>query len=355
MPGSRRRFHADRNARHGRRICADRLCEERRRRILLFAVRGHCRRAVGVVDRRGTVCPGDRRHDPAEDDEAAWRRPCGTRPFHAAVPRCSRLLHARALAGDRRDDRAFRRLVIRIRLHPAAILPGLRPGGAGRRSQPAAGRVDLRDRARGRTVRGAAEGRPEHRPLQSSMSAKVRSASTCRSTCSSPTIISRRRSSSPRASRSAKSSGRGCKRRSTREFANLNTRIYPLELGPPVGWPLQYRVSGQTPEGTRDAAFLVAQTIGQNPNTRLINFDWNEPMKSLRVEVDQDRVRQLGVSSEIAGRGFQRRHQRHGRHPGPRLDLSDRSDGSGDRRSNARRCRRCGICKSRWTTGRRSR
>jgi multidrug efflux pump subunit AcrB len=82
------------------------------------------------------------------------------------------------------------------------------------------------------------------------------------------------------------------------EFANLNTRIYPLELGPPVGWPLQYRVSGQTPDGTRDAAFLVAQTIGLNPNTRLVNFDWNEPMKSLRVQVDQDRVRQLGVSSK---------------------------------------------------------
>ena len=65
------------------------------------------------------------------------------------------------------------------------------------------------------------------------------------------------------------------------EFASLNTRIYPLELGPPVGWPLQYRVSGQTPEGTRDAAFLLAQTIGQNPNTRLVNFDWNEPMKTL--------------------------------------------------------------------------
>ncbi len=38
--------------------------------------------------------------------------------------------------------------------------------------------------------------------------------------------------------------------------------------------------------------------MGQNPNTRLINFDWNEPMKSLRVQVDQDRVRQLGVSSK---------------------------------------------------------
>ncbi len=82
------------------------------------------------------------------------------------------------------------------------------------------------------------------------------------------------------------------------QFADLNTRISPLEVGPPVGWPLQYRVSGQTPQGTRDAAFLVAQTIGQNPNTRLVNFDWNEPMKSLRVQVDQDRVRQLGVSSK---------------------------------------------------------
>jgi multidrug efflux pump len=82
------------------------------------------------------------------------------------------------------------------------------------------------------------------------------------------------------------------------QFANLNSRISALELGPPVGWPLQYRVSGATPQGVRDAAFLVAQTIGQNPNTRLINFDWNEPMKSLRIQVDQDRVRQLGVSSK---------------------------------------------------------
>ena len=38
--------------------------------------------------------------------------------------------------------------------------------------------------------------------------------------------------------------------------------------------------------------------MGQNPNTRLINFDWKEPMKSLRIQVDQDRVRQLGVSSK---------------------------------------------------------
>ena len=81
------------------------------------------------------------------------------------------------------------------------------------------------------------------------------------------------------------------------EFADLTTRIFPLEMGPPVGWPLQYRVSAATPEAARALAFRTAETIGRNPNVRLINFDWNEPMKTLRVQVDQDKVRQLGVSS----------------------------------------------------------
>ncbi len=81
------------------------------------------------------------------------------------------------------------------------------------------------------------------------------------------------------------------------EFADLTTRISPLEMGPPVGWPLQYRVSAATPEAARALAFRTAETIGRNPNVRLINFDWNEPMKSFRVQVDQDKVRQLGVSS----------------------------------------------------------
>jgi multidrug efflux pump subunit AcrB len=81
------------------------------------------------------------------------------------------------------------------------------------------------------------------------------------------------------------------------EFADLTTRIFPLEMGPPVGWPLQYRVSAATPEAARALAFRAAETIGRNPNVRLINFDWNEPIKTFRVQVDQDKVRQLGVSS----------------------------------------------------------
>ena len=91
----------------------------------------------------------------------------GTGPFHAALSRRSHLLHARPVARHRGDCRAFRRLPLRLRVHPAAILPGFGPAGAGRRSQPSSGRVDLRDRAGGRAVRGAVEGRPEHRSLQS--------------------------------------------------------------------------------------------------------------------------------------------------------------------------------------------
>ena len=67
--GDDRVSDADRNARHRRRLRADRLREERRWRILLFAVRRHRGRAAGLMDRRGTVCPGDRRYDPAKDDE----------------------------------------------------------------------------------------------------------------------------------------------------------------------------------------------------------------------------------------------------------------------------------------------
>src|SRR6202030_3380259 len=103
---------------------ADRLREERRRRILLLAVRGHCRRAVGFMDRRGNVCAGNRRYDPAKDDEGPWRRPWGTWPIDAAVPRRSSVLHARRVARYRGHRRAVCRLIVRIRVHPAAILPG---------------------------------------------------------------------------------------------------------------------------------------------------------------------------------------------------------------------------------------
>jgi multidrug efflux pump subunit AcrB len=76
-------------------------------------------------------------------------------------------------------------------------------------------------------------------------------------------------------------------------------RIYPLELGPPVGWPVQYRISGPNLEKLRDQAHRLAQVMGANPSLRKINFDWIEPGKSLHINVDQDQARLLGVSSQV--------------------------------------------------------
>ena len=82
------------------------------------------------------------------------------------------------------------------------------------------------------------------------------------------------------------------------DFDALMARVTPLELGPPVGWPLKFRVSGPDPTRTREFAQAFAQVLGQNPHTRNINYDWNETAKVIKVEVDQDRARALGISSQ---------------------------------------------------------
>ena len=82
------------------------------------------------------------------------------------------------------------------------------------------------------------------------------------------------------------------------EFEQVQPRISPLELGPPVGWPLKFRVSGADPMKVREIAQNFASLLGKTPNARNINFDWNEPSKVVRVEVDQDRARALGISSQ---------------------------------------------------------
>ncbi len=82
------------------------------------------------------------------------------------------------------------------------------------------------------------------------------------------------------------------------QFPGAIIRLSPIEMGPPVGWPLQYRVSGPDPEGTRNAAFRAAQVLAADPRTKLINFDWNEPGKAIRITLDQDQVRRLGLSTQ---------------------------------------------------------
>ncbi|MGE0196350.1 MAG: efflux RND transporter permease subunit [Methylocystis sp.] len=82
------------------------------------------------------------------------------------------------------------------------------------------------------------------------------------------------------------------------DFPGLVTRIAPLELGPPVGWPVQYRVIGPDPQKVRQIALDLAQTIGADPSVRRINFDWVEPARELHIKVDQDQARLVGLSSQ---------------------------------------------------------
>jgi multidrug efflux pump subunit AcrB len=81
------------------------------------------------------------------------------------------------------------------------------------------------------------------------------------------------------------------------EFPEVVARVSPLELGPPVGWPLQYRVTGPDKDEVRKIALELAQVMGSDTRTRYINYDWMEPARQLRVSVNQDQARQLGISS----------------------------------------------------------
>lgn len=84
-------------------------------------------------------------------------------------------------------------------------------------------------------------------------------------------------------------------------FPEAISRVSPLELGPPVGWPIQYRVSGPDIEVVRARALDLAGIMAANPNTRDVHFDWIEPARQIRIQIDQDRVRRLGLSSaEVA-------------------------------------------------------
>ena len=82
------------------------------------------------------------------------------------------------------------------------------------------------------------------------------------------------------------------------EFPNVVGRVYPLELGPPVGWPLQYRVSGREPDQVRTIASRVAELVGSAPGAANVNYNWMEPGRTVRIRVDQDQARLLGLSSQ---------------------------------------------------------
>ncbi|WDY58250.1 efflux RND transporter permease subunit [Pseudomonas sp. PSKL.D1] len=82
------------------------------------------------------------------------------------------------------------------------------------------------------------------------------------------------------------------------EFVGVGTNVQSLEMGPPVGRPIQYRVSGKDIDQVRKHAIDLATLLNANENVGEMIYDWNEPGKVLRVEIAQDKARQLGLSSE---------------------------------------------------------
>ena len=95
---------------------------------------------------------------------------------------------------------------------------------------------------------------------------------------------------------------RKLEQRLAEDFPGVVARVSPLELGPPVGWPVQYRVSGPDPQVVRSIALDLAQVVAASPDTLRTNFDWVEPTREVRIRIDQDQARLLGLSSEaIAG------------------------------------------------------
>ena len=78
----------------------------------------------------------------------------------------------------------------------------------------------------------------------------------------------------------------------------VRTRVSLLENGPPVGYPLQFRVSGEDIAIVREQAQHVAKLVSENPNTTNVHLDWGEQSKIISLDIDQDRARQMGVNSE---------------------------------------------------------
>ncbi|QGZ31976.1 efflux RND transporter permease subunit [Stutzerimonas stutzeri] len=86
------------------------------------------------------------------------------------------------------------------------------------------------------------------------------------------------------------------------DFPTLRGRVSRLENGPPVGYPVQFRVTGEHIDVVRGLARQVAAKVRENPYVANVHLDWQEPSKVVSLNVDQDRARALGVTTvELAG------------------------------------------------------
>ena len=87
-----------------------------------------------------------------------------------------------------------------------------------------------------------------------------------------------------------------------REFPGVRARAITTPLGPPVAYPVQFRVQGPELDRLKTVAEQVAQIVRKNKNTVETNLDWGDRSPALSIEVDQDKARALGVSSTAVSR-----------------------------------------------------
>ena len=83
------------------------------------------------------------------------------------------------------------------------------------------------------------------------------------------------------------------------EFPEVRTRVQLLPNGPPVAYPVMFRVVGPDAGTTRLWADRAKEVLRSNPSMRGVNDNWNESIKVLTLQVDQDKARALGVSSQV--------------------------------------------------------
>jgi multidrug efflux pump len=89
------------------------------------------------------------------------------------------------------------------------------------------------------------------------------------------------------------------------EFPNVRSKADRLFNGPPSGWPVQVRVTGPERDEVRRLAAKVGEVMRGTPDISNVHNDWLEPVPSLKLDIDQDRARALGVSSQTVRRSLQ--------------------------------------------------
>ena len=88
-------------------------------------------------------------------------------------------------------------------------------------------------------------------------------------------------------------------------FSDASLRVMRLEFGPPVGFPVQFRVIGPDPKMVRSIANDVREVMRKEPAALDVNLEWDEPAKSIHIDIDQDRARLIGLAPQEIELGLQ--------------------------------------------------